>query len=241
MYDSILEYIVNADLFYRLWMVGEMQHPTPSSIKDYQTKNSNPIAQPRGEWFPALVDQIDDAPAGIRVGGYNHQLDAAMRFHSGNKLPTVSAGKMEIFWGDDNLLDKPTPVRTTGPAHIILLGLKMWHHQDTLNRRRGDAIICEQATFQWNTQENSKGAFREYGPFRVVIRNFRAAYFMGDTTDASYEHMGVSWSTNSGARLGEEKVSKILKKNSLDVNYLRTDSVFVRPSDEFIFWDEAGR
>ena len=239
MYDSILEYIVNADLYYRLWMVAEMQHPTPARIKTQRNANVIPINHSRREWFPDLVDQLGDAemvPVVIKSSAPAHQVDTNMRFHTGNKNPSVKVPTLEIFWGDDD-----RTVRKVGPAHIKLSGLKMWHHQDTLHRRRGDAIICEQAAFQWNTQENSMGAFREYGPFRVVIKNFRASYHMGDTTDASYEHMGVSWSTNSGVRLGEEKVSKILKKYSLDVNYLRTDSVFARPSDEFIFWDEAGR
>jgi hypothetical protein len=162
-----------------------------------------------------------------------------MRFHTGSKKPTIAADKMEIFWGDENM--RGNAVRKVGPARVILNGLKMWHHQDTLNRRRGDAIICEQATFKWNTKEASQGAFRESGPFQIVVRNFRAAYNMGTVTDATFDNFNVSWGTENGIRLGENRVQEVIDKNKIQVNYLLTDSVFGDEGEEFIFWDEIGR
>ncbi len=239
MYDTILEYIVNADLYYRLWMVAELQNP---HIKNYQTPNKQPIAQTRREWFPDLVNQFEDVrlvPAGILIADGNHAMDSDMRFHTGSKKPTINISKMEIFWGDENM--RSDAVRKVGPARVTLNGLKMWHHQDALNRRRGDAIICEQATFKWNTKEASRGAFRESGPFQVVVRNFRAAYNMGTATDATFDNFNVSWGTENGIRLGENRVEEVIEKNKIKVNYLLTDSVFGDDGEEFIFWDEIGR
>ncbi len=252
MYDTVLEYIINADRYYRLWMVGELQNPTPANSRIGQK-----YTQPRNEWFPDLVDQFEDVrlvPAVISVVDDNHSIDKDMRFHTGNKKPTIAAGKVEIAWGSDSVKTdfhtarsndpvslQENPTRKVGPAHITLNGLKMWHHQDTSHRRRGDAIICEQATFQWNTKKNSMGAFRESGPFQVVIKGFRAAYDKGVATDASFDSINVSWGTENGIRLGESKVSMVIDENNIVVNYLLTDSVFGDEGEEFIFWDEVGR
>ena len=252
MYESILEYIVNADLFYRLWMVAEMQNPTPE-FPSMGGPNKTNISQPRAEWFPDLVSQFEDVrlvPSVICGSDGKHNLDSDMRFHTGNKEPTIHAAKLELFWGcerEDVFRQQKSgrgsfkiPMRVSGPAYISLVGLKMWHHQDTLNRRRGDAIICEQATFSWNTKRTTK-TFRESGPFQIIIKGFRAAYNMGVSTSASYAHLGVSWGTETGIRLGEEKVQEVINKNGIDVNYLLTDSAFSDEGEEFIFWDEIGR
>lgn len=238
MYDTVLEYIVNADTYYRLWMVGELQNPTPAN----QSIPHQKLTQPRDGWFPDLVEQFDDVglvPAAISVIDGTHTLDGDMRFHTGNKKPTIAADKVELLWGDETLRDNPT--RKVGPAYVRLNGYKMWHHQDTVHRRRGDAIICEQATFQWNTKASSLGAFRESGPFQVVIKGFRAACNKGVTTDASYDSINVSWGTENGIRVGESKVASVINQHNIDVNYLLTDSVFGDEGEEFIFWDEVGR
>jgi hypothetical protein len=254
MYESILEYIVNADLFYRLWMVAEMQNPTPQmpmprlSGPDYSN-----MSQPRKEWFPDLVNQFEDVrlvPDAIRSSNSKHNLDSNLRFHTGNKTPTISSEKLEMIWGcskDDVFnsqnpyqISSKVPMRTNGPACVSLSGLKMWHHQDTVNRRRGDAIICDQAVFSWNTKRSTK-SFRESGPFQVTIKDFRAAYNMGVSTSASYTHLGVSWGTENGIRLGEEKVQDVINKHGIKVNYLLSDSAFSDEGEEFIFWDEIGR
>jgi hypothetical protein len=259
MFDTVLEYIVNADMYYRLWMVGELQNPTPVNSSVIKQK----FTQPRNEWFPDLVDQFEDVrlvPSLIRNTGGVHHLDGDMRFHIGNRKPSIISNKMEMIWGDADCFPAMSseerteflgiradyvppekPMRAVGPAHITLNGLKMWHHQDTTHRRRGDAIICEQATFQWNTKVNSMGAFRESGPFQVVIKGFRAAYDKGVTVDASFDSINVSWGTENGIRLGESKVSMVIDENNIVVNYLLTDSVFGDEGEEFIFWDEVGR
>ena len=81
MFDTVLEYITNADMYYRLWMVGELQNPTPANSIIWQKYN-----QPRNEWFPDLVDQFGDVrlvPAVISVIGDSHNIDKDMRFHTG--------------------------------------------------------------------------------------------------------------------------------------------------------------
>ena len=252
MYESILEYIATADRFYRLWMVAEMQHPTPQA-PNFSGPNFANLSQPRAEWFPQLVEQFEDVrlvPSVIRGSDGKHNLDSDMRFHTGNKKPTIDCLKLELFWGcerEDVFRKQKSgrgsfklPMRVSGPAHISLDGLKMWHHQDTLHRRRGDAIICDQATFSWNTKRTTK-AFRESGPFQIIIKGFRAAYNMGVSTSASYAHLGVSWGTENGIRLGEEKVQDVINKNGIDINYHVADSAFSDEGEEFIFWDEIGR
>jgi hypothetical protein len=246
MYNSILEYIVNADMYYRLWMAAQMQYPhsVPSNI-----------VQCRKNWMPGLVgvfDDVRDVPSLIRCNDVTHIINSDVQFHTGNKNPSIDAKKLEIFWGldedevfsDQSVLGghmRTYPIRKTGPAKITLSGLKMWHHEDTLNRRRGDAIICEQITFEWNTKKHSSGAFRENGPYQIIIKKFRAAYNMGMATDASYAHLGVSWGTENGVRLGEQKVESIINQNNIGVNYLLVDSSFADGGEEFIFWDEIGR
>ena len=85
------------------------------------------------------------------------------------------------------------------------------------------------------------GAFRESGPFQVVLKGFRAAYDKGVAVDASFDSINVSWGTENGIRLGESKVSMVIDENNIVVNYLLTDSVFGDEGEEFIFWDEVGR
>ena len=253
MYQSILEYIVNADLFYRLWMVAEYQTPTAPGDR-------MKMAQPREEWLPELAGTFEDVrliPGVIRCDNPNHLLDTQMRFHTGNKTPTIDAEKVELFWGVGrsdvfrvNTRDRgedsaghviPHPMRSVGPCKIVLSGLKMWHHQDVIHRRRGDAIICEQAEFFWNTKKDTEGAFRENGPFRVNVKGFRAKANMGTLSDASYEHLGVSWGTENGIRIGEERVQAVINANDINLNYLLCASAFLDEGEEFIFWDEIGR
>ena len=64
---------------------------------------------------------------------------------------------------------------------------------------------------------------------------------MGVATDATFEHLSVSWGTENGVRLGESRVEEVIKKNNIQVNYLMTDSSFGDEGEEFIFWDEIGR
>lgn len=259
MFDTILEYITNADMYYRLWMVGELQNPTPANPSIIKQK----FTQPRSDWFPDLVNQFEDVrsvPSLIRTTGGVHHLDGDMRFHIGNRKPSITSSKMEMIWGNSescpamtaaerteflgvraDMMAPERPMRALGPAHVTLNGLKMWHHQDITHRHRGDAIICDQAVFHWNTKISSKGTFRESGPFQVVIQGFRAAFKKGVPADASFDSMNVSWGNENGIRLGETKVSSIIAKNGIKVNYLLADSVFGDEGEEFIFWDEVGR
>ena len=245
MYDSILEYIVNADLFYRLWMVGEMQSPTPN-----QASNAR-VTQPRIDWNPDVATTLGDVrmiPGIIsNEGNADHNLDSEFRFHTGNKGPSIHLNKMRFIWGMDyeDWTDKESyhaAYRPFGPCMVTLTGLQMWHHQDSIYRRRGDAVICKCATFEWNTKQDTNGAFRSNGPAKITITNFSASYkMMGKPTDASFEKMSVNWASGSGIRLGESRVLEVIKRNSIGVNYLMADNAFTDPGEEFIFWDEVGR
>ena len=116
----------------------------------------------------------------------------------------------------------------------------MWHHQDTVHRRRGDAVICDQATFIWNTKA-SNGYSRDNGPYQVIIKNFHASYTNGEATSVKYDKVTTSWGTENGVRIGESVVYDVVAKFKIKVNYLLTDNVFEDADDEFIFWDEIGR
>ena len=261
MYESLLQYIVNADDFYRLWMVGEFQSPTP--MTDQHIAKGRLVTQPREEWFPPLVEQMGDVrmvPTIIRCAGAAHAIDSELRFHAGNNKPTIQCNKLELIWGNDtwpyptmsaedrvafrpnSRTDSPVdgPARPVGPCHVTLNGLRMWHHQDTVHRRRGDAVICDLATFQWNTK-SANGFSRENGPYQVVIKNFRAAYNNGDASDVGYEKITTSWGTENGVRIGESIVHEVVKKFKIKMDCLHTDNVIEDAEDEFIFWDEIGR
>ena len=253
MYESILEYIVNAHHFYRLWMVGEHMSPQPRMPSLGSDATSN-VSQPRTEWLPELVGTFDDPrtiPEVVRVSFNDHQLDGEFRFHSGSSKPTIKVETLEFFWGctvqdvfNSERSGRPEyqkPWRSMGPCHVTLKNLQMWHHQDLRHRRRGDAVICEQATFKWNTKKDSEGAYRESGPFQIVLRGFHAAYNMGECTKANYAHMALSWGTENGIRLGDERVMQVINKHRIGINPLLTDCAFEDPGEEFIFWDEIGR
>jgi hypothetical protein len=250
MFKTVLEYITNADMFYRLWMVAQMQREQPR------------IMHFDRQWLPQLVDQFDDisdVPSYIRCNADAvHRVDNHLRFHTDNTKPTMKVSKMECGWGiseedcsliaDRQSVDSlghailgPLHFRTDGPCKVTFNGLKFWHHQDTVHRRRGDAVTCDMATFEWNTKRNSQGSFRETGPFQVVIQGFRASYDLGVATDASYDGSNRSWGTENGIRLGDSKVNSIIMDKGIRMNCLLTDSVFKDEGEEFIFWDEIGR
>ena len=242
MFTNILEYIVNADDYYRLWMVGEMQYP--STEGSYRKSANLAISQPRSHWLPELVEDFDDVrliPSIISVSDPTHHVDSSMRFHTGNKTPTITCKKISYAWGDNDFTAGDFANRASGPARITLEGLKMWHHQDTPHRRRGDAVICETATFAWCTKSGTKKANRESGPFQVVIKNFRAEYKMGVVTNAIFDNMTESWGTEDGERIGSTRIADVAKKHGIKMNCLLADNVFEDPMDEFIFWDELAR
>jgi len=231
MYENILEYIVNADDFYRLWMVGEIQNPTRKNMSD----KSLPITHPREEWMPELVEQFDDirtVPYRVSCIEANHHVNKDMQFHTGNKTPSIACKTLTLWWG---------ATRESGPITIVLSNLKMWHHEDTVHRRRGDAVICETATFQWNNPGTTLQYFRNSGPFQVVIKNFRASYNMGEVIKAEYGQINNSWGNERGIRIAESVVKKVINENGIKVSPLATDSVFGSATDEFLFWDEIGR
>lgn len=236
MFNSILEYAVNADDYYRLWMVSEHQTPTPNT--------EDKRAQPRAQWLPDLVgmfDDVRDVPSRIDVRENEHVLDSEFRFHTGNKKPTIAVSKMDLLWGSTVAqANAAKSQRAVGPCIVTFTNLRMWHHQDIIHRRRGDAIICEQVDFFWNTR-GQDGLYRANGPYHVCISGFRAAYNMGEPRNASYSSITVDWRTEDGRHLGEQKLQRVIAKNSIELNYHLVESVFVDPGEEFIFWDEVAR
>jgi len=254
MYDTILEYITNADKFYQLWMVADLQHPdTRAAVSPTRPRKSGmncALVRAHEEWQPELVKMFDDVqcvPGIVRLYFPEHQLDNQFRFHSGSNKATLKIEAMELFWGvgGTDIVEThviPHPIRKEGPAKITFTDLKMWHHQNTLHRRRGDAIICAQADFEWNTKTDTKGAHRGGGPYKVTIKNFRAKYNRGVLVAADHDGISVQWGTHSGLRLGENRVAQVLKENDIGLNYLRTeDSVFDDAGEEFIFWTEIDK
>lgn len=247
MYEMLPEYLVNADLFYRLWMVAEMQNPQnqPASTK----MNTN-MVKAREDWHPELVALFDDVrmvPGVIRVQFPEHQLNSSYEFHTGSRKPTIHVEEMELFWGvaSRDVVNNqviPNPLRTEGPAKVVISDMRMWHFEDQLHRRRGDSVIVNQADFYWNEKTNSNGLLREDGPFQVTIKGFRAQHKMGVCTHAQYDSINVSWATHSKGRIGEDRVAEVLKKNNIKYNYLLAgDTVFMDEGESFIFWDEVAR
>ena len=259
MYDTILEYITNADKFYQLWMVADLQHPEGRAAvsppfrpigDSKRAKMNSSLVRSREEWQPELVKMFDDVrcvPGIVRLNFPDHQLDNEFRFHSGNNKATLETEVMELYWGvgGTDIVEThviPYPMRAEGPAKVTFTDLKMWHHQNTLHRRRGDAIICSQADFEWNSKPDTKGAYRGGGPYKVTLNNFRAKYNMGTLVDADFSGLRVQWSTHNGARLGEDRVKQIVRDNDIGLSYLRAgDSVFDDSGEEFIFWTEVDK
>lgn len=254
MYDTILEYLTNADKFYQLWMVADLQNPDGRAAvgpeRPAKSKMNSNLVRSREDWQPELVKMFDDVrcvPGIVRLNFPQHQLDNEFRFHSGNGKATLITEAMELFWGvgGTDIIEThviPHPMRGEGPAKITFTDLRMWHHQNTLHRRRGDAIVCAQADFEWNTKSNTKGAYRGGGPYKVTVKNFRAQYNMGVLVKADYDQISVQWGTHNGLRLGENRVAQVVDHCDIKLNYLQAgDTVFDDAGEEFIFWTEIDR
>ena len=239
MYQSIVEYIVNADMYYRMWMVADMQ----------EQQRNGPLTDrsvyTRDVWMPELVDLFPDVrlvPEQISVINGSHILDTQMRFHACNKHPTVRFDSMEIMWGKRD----GTPFRAEGPCRVHLTNVKMWHHQNVNHRRRGDAVICDQANFLWNTNSNptktSLLAHRTNGPSQVSISNFHVEFKNGKpVADDHGVDIGVNWAFESGIRVAPTRIDKVIRKNEINIDYLNAINAFGDVQDEFIFWDELDR
>lgn len=259
MVENILEYVLMADRYFQLWMVAEKLNPQPQNQVNGTRLNTN-MVQTRKDWHPSLVSQFDDVrdvPSIVQVDMPEFSIDKQGRFHTGSKKATLDVETLTLFWGVDFVYDTEKhmderhrvghssrhvlehPIRAEGPAKITFSGVKMWHHQSQLHRRRGDAIIIEQVMFEWNCNERSGGASRPGGPFKVVLQDFRARADMGRVYDGSHGSMNVSWCAHSGARLGESRVYDVIEKHGIKVNYLAAgESVFLDAGEEFIFWTE---
>jgi len=240
MINNILEYVVTTDVYYQLWMVAQATIPEKAAPFKRGIRHNN------DNWHPALVGQFNDVrdvPSTIEIENGEHQLDGEARFHTGNNKPTLKADRIEIAWGSNNI-----NTRANGPCKIVLSGVKFWHHQGELHRRRGDAIIIEQAKFQWNTR-NSAGLYREFGPYQIIISRITGKAQVSGTEGnlvshikgMSFRKLQSSWANSNGVNLSESRVKQILTNHNIKVNYLLAgESVFADEGEEFIFWNELG-
>ena len=242
--ERITDYILHADLYYMLWMVANMTMPesaTPGELPKAGLRKRT--VHCRDEWLPQVVELFPDVrmvPETIQIDGHSHSVDGQMRFHTGNKNPSVKADRMIIKWGSED----EGYFRSEGPAHIILTNLKMWHHQNVLHRRRGDAVICEHANFSWNTdRQDPNQAYRADGPCMVIMQKFRADMKRGELGGRrwAYDNLDVTWSVASGIRIASPKIAAVVRDNKIKLDYLLTGSVFLDDGEEFVFWDEIGK
>lgn len=222
MTTNILEYIIS-DVYYQLWMVAS------------SSSGSQDRAFHKADWHPALVSQFDnpdDVPDMIEVKEGNvHHVNGEGNFHLGRNAPSVYIPEITIVWTND----KDEFDRKVGPSKITLTEVKKWHNNGVLHRRRGDAVICKQASFTWG----KKGEFRRNnGPYHVSIRKPAANSNDGFVSDWKMDGIVPSWNTENGRRLSQLQIKEVVAGNDLEINLLANDSVFLDIEEEFIFLTE---
>lgn len=227
MISNILEYALT-DAYFLLWLYASKGERSSGTFT-------------HENWLPALVEQFEDkeaVPSRIRVDNADYQMNRAGQFHTGTNKPTVTFDAMHIFWESGPTKDVG---RKHGPAKITLNKVRKWHHEGVLHRRRGDALICDGATFSW--AEKQPGAFhREGGPYQIALRTITVQANKGKLTEIGFRSISTSWITHGGQIVPESKVRKVLSENNLHVNWLAaTDSVFADAADEFVFWTELDK
>jgi hypothetical protein len=244
--EYLTDYFLNADLYYRLWMVANLQNEkrepsSPGRLANFIGMDAT-VTWYRQNWLPELIEQFDNidmVPDEITVTSSRYSCDDMMRFHTGNKYPSIQMNKMIISWMHDS--KRKIFYRENGPACISFENLRMWHHQNVHHRRRGDAVLCESGLFTWNTEHGSRfKSHRTDGPAGVYIQKFRANMKHGEMRNMGYKDLDVTWGNESGIRNSSSHIENIIRMNNIDLNYLRTGSVFENPMEEFIFWDEVG-
>ena len=224
--ENILEYVVS-DAFLQLWL-------TATADSEVRTSDT---------FHPALVGQFSDPkdiPDCIIVREPEIHTNSDNEFHYGDsKVPTVSFKEMILIWGkphetsgDGDLYDLD---RKVGPARVVLTGVKKWHDKGLIHRRRGDAVICKQATFTWA----KRGKYvRGDGPYHVSVRDFQAGGNQGAVGNIRLGSLVPSWATVNARKLPQVMVRDVIKKNGLKVNLLAHESVFLDADDELIFLTE---
>lgn len=221
MITNILEYLVS-DVYYQLWMSATMAGGNKTTFN-------------KEDWHPALVAQFDnpaDIPDRIIVKeGNQHHLNGDGNFHLGRNSPSLHIPEMKIFWNDES----GDIGRKVGPCKIVLTDVKKWHNDGVLHRRRGDAIICKQATFTWGRH----GTFRrDNGPYHIAIRKLSAQATNGSVFDWRMDGIIPTWSTEEGRRLSQIQIKEIASTCEIEINLLANDTVFSSDEDEFIFLTE---
>lgn len=228
MLDNILEYAVS-DAFVQLWMTAYKQ---------------NGAMRFKEHWREELVSQFadpNDVPDAIIIEDLVYHTNNTGAFHFGNsKEPTVSFSSMRIIWGEkDEEAGKDTDSfqlnRDVGPARIILSDVKKWHNEGIIHRRRGDAIMCKQATYTW-----AKGGeyVRSGGPFHLSVRGIQADGDNGTVTNIRLSGLVPTWATVNKRKLGQTQVRNVIRQYKLAVDLLAFDNVFVNVEDEMVFLTE---
>lgn len=235
MVQNLLTYIFT-DMFYQLWMVPAHLHNVGGDLSTFQRK----------DWSSDLIAVVDpdEIPDIITVKGDSRHLNNKGAFHLGRNSPSLGFDEMIVAWGDKIYqglpLSRPAWClgnmhRENGPSEIVLTGVKKWHHDGELHRRRGDAIICKQAKFTWTKNDQ---AHRENGPHQIVLKNVSAKATNGEIRDIQYLSHSFSWSTHNKQRIPSRVANDIIKKCKLKVDLLATGSIFADDGDEFIFLTE---
>ena len=183
-------------------------------------------------------------PTSIYRKGVEYSRNDEGQFHCGSKNPSFRAKTLGFYWGKDihHVPDGMNRIVNDSlknwPVEIVFNDLRMWHHEDLLNRKRGDALICESIQIRWN-DSNSGFLGRENGPITVVIGSLTSKAKMGNLRDLDIENFFSTWvKPGSKARIPVYKVEKAIEEQGIEFNPLSLGSCFNDPSDEFCFWSE---
>lgn len=183
-------------------------------------------------------------PTTVYREGFAHEMNSANQFHCGSKKPSIKATRLGFYWGDHGTFipDGKNSIcddnRENWPIEVVFSGLRMWHHEDLLHRKRGDALICDNVQIRWN---NSTGRFlsRENGPITIHLEKLICNAKLGKIINLEIANYNSVWvKPGSSRRVTESAVHKIINETGIDFDPLSLTSCFKNDTDEFVFWSE---
>lgn len=214
MYDNIIDYIIS-DLYVVLALTDRLK-----MLNEYQR-------------------ETHDIPVHVDLGEHKFTMNREGELDSKRNSPSFVSKRIVMDWGI--LLDtRPDTLaqhhRDTGPAEIILEGVRKWHQNGRLHRVGKPAIQVETARFVWYKNDR---AFRDNGPYGITLQNVRIEAQHGLTEGIQVGGMNMDWNLPSGKRVPDSVFKRAIAKaqqEEIEFELTNTGSVFKSDMDQMMFW-----